>query len=248
LSGDSEFLGNSGTHVWVDLVEVSDHDFLDALSALSERAANVGHPVFSVGLREDLSPESSWLLVVVVRVGVSVSSDVAVEFLWAPLGGWVLNWSAQAVWLVVDVGLLVSSDGEVTVSLIVMKPGSVWAVNWDLLIVSTESMSVGVWVGEESSLEHLVVGWFDSWDQMRWGEGGLLSLSVVVLWVSVQGHLSNLDEWVVTVWPDLGDVKNIESVVVSVFDWHDLNVPSPGWVVSLLDSIMKIPSSPVLVL
>jgi len=86
VTSKSELLGNSVSHIWIDLIEVANHDFLDALSALAEWAADVGDPVLSVGLGEHVLPESSWLLVVVVFVGVGISSSASVHLLWVPLG------------------------------------------------------------------------------------------------------------------------------------------------------------------
>jgi len=59
---------------------------------------------------------------------------------------------------------------------------------------------------------------------MSWREGGLLDFSEVVLRVSVQNHFTDWDQWVVSVWPDLGDIKDVPFVVESVFFWHSLDV------------------------
>jgi len=77
---------------------------------------------------------------------------------------------------------------------------------------------------------------------MAWCESGLLNFSMVVLWVSIQGHLTNLMKWIITMWPDLGDIKYIESVVGSVFLWHQLYKPSPGWEIFRSDGVIKISS------
>jgi hypothetical protein len=47
---------------------------------------------------------------------------------------------------------------------------SVWAVDWDLVVVGAEAMSVGIRVVDESALEHLAVGCLDAWDKVGWGE------------------------------------------------------------------------------
>ena len=83
---------------------------------------------------------------------------------------------------------------------------------------------------------------------MAWGESNLLSLGVEVLWVPVEGELSDLLEWVVGVRPDLGDVVNVESVLGGVSNWHHLNVKGPRWEVAVLDGVEKIGGREVLVL
>ena len=46
--------------------------------------------------------------------------------------------------------------------------GAVGAVDGDLLVVGSESVSVGVGVGEESSLEHLIEGGLHSGNEVSW--------------------------------------------------------------------------------
>ena len=82
----------------------------------------------------------------------------------------VVIWSSVHIWLVVDGTSTVSINSEETVSLPVIDFGSVWAVDWNLSVVTTESVSVSIWVREKSSLKHLIVGSFNSWNEMTWVE------------------------------------------------------------------------------
>ena len=127
-----------------------------------------------------------------------------------------------------------------TISLVVGDSGSVWAVNWDLLVVNAKSMTVGVWVREKSSLQHFIVRWLDAWHQVRGREGRLLDLCVIVLWVSVEGELSHLDEGVIRLRPDLGDVEYVELVVLGISLGHHLHEPGPGGEVAGLDVLVQI--------
>lgn len=88
-------------------------------------------------------------------------------------------------------------------------------------------MSVGIWVREKTTLEHLVVGRFNTWHQMARSESNLFGLGMVVFWVAVQNKLSNLLEGIITMRPDLSNIIDIESVIFSISEWHDLDVPSP---------------------
>lgn len=54
-------------------------------------------------------------------------------------------------------------------------------------------MSVSIRIVDESSLKHFAVGCLDTWHEVSWGEGGLFGFSMEVLWISVEGELSNLD-------------------------------------------------------
>jgi len=120
-------------------------------------ACKVAGEVVSVSLREDLSVEDSWLLVVVIGVIVDVSSSHARDGGGRPLLGWVFNWPVQGVGLIVRSSSLVSVYPHGAIALIVSNSGPVGAVNGNLLIVGAESVAVGIRVREQSALEHPVI-------------------------------------------------------------------------------------------
>lgn len=196
--------------------------------------------MFSIGFSEHILPKGSWLLEIGVGVLVLISTCLSMEIELRPCVLWILLRSISGVWLVVGGTSVVAVDSCGTISNVTSNSSSVRAVNWDLFVVLSESVSVGIWVREESSLEHLISRWLNTWDQVAWGESGLLSFSVIVLWVSIQSHFTNFLKWVILMWPDLGDVKNIKSVVISILLWHHLNIPGPGWEVALLDFMVEI--------
>jgi len=74
---------------------------------------------------------------------------------------------------------------------------SVGAVNGDLLVVRAKSVTVGVGVVQQATLQHLVVRGFNTVDQVGGRVGNLLSLGVVVGGVSVEGNFTNGDQGVV---------------------------------------------------
>ena len=101
-------------------------------------------------------------------------------------------------------------------------------------------MTVGVRIVDKTALKHLVVGWFDTWDHVGWGEGRLLRFGMVILWVLVKNELSNLLERVIAVRPNLGNIVDVKPVGFSIGDWHDLSIPCPRREVTLGDFIVKI--------
>ena len=228
---------------------MGEHSHLDALVALSEATGNVLDAVGPLGVVEDLVEELAWLLVVGVGVLVCVSTDLAVEFLAVRGIGLVLNWASEGVWLVVNGTAATTVGNHPSITLVVWASeglGSVWAVNGDVMVVGLEAVSMGIRVVDKSALEHLIVGGLDTWDEVAWGEGDLLSLGMEVVWVPVEGQLTDLLERVVGVRPDLGDVVDIESVFSGVSDRHDLDEPGPGWEVSVLDVVEEVHGGEVL--
>ena len=102
-------------------------------------------------------------------------------------------------------------------------------------MVGSESMSVSIRIVNKSSLKHLAVGGLNTWHKVCWGESGLFSLSVEILWISVESKSSNLDEGNLRLWPNLGDIIYVETIFLSLIKWHRLDIPCPRWEVALLN-------------
>ena len=73
-------------------------------------------------------------------------------------------------------------------------------------------------------------------------------LGEVVLGISVQDHLSDLNQRVVAVRPDLGQVERVEGALLGLLEGHNLDLQVPRGVVAALDGIEQIPSRVVRVL
>ena len=122
--------------------------------------------------------------------------------------------------LVVWLRSLVSIDTHGTITLTIRNTSSVWAVNWDLVVVSAKSMTVSIRVREESALKHFVKRGLHTRNEMSRRESSLLSVLEVVLRVSVEDQFTNGHERVVRVRPDLGHIENVPSVLETIVDWH----------------------------
>ena len=185
VSGDAKALGNSLTILRINLVEKLDHLLLDFSSGTTETAADVLDQVSPVSLIHHLSEESSGLLEIIIGVLMRVSASEAGERKLSLLLAWVLNRAVMRVGLIIGTTSLVSIDGGGAISLIVSDSSSVGAVDGYLIEVSTESVSVGIGVREESPLEHLVCRWLNTWDGVSGSKCNLLSLSEIVLRILV---------------------------------------------------------------
>jgi hypothetical protein len=145
-----------------------------------------------------------------------------------------------AVGLVVNGAAMVSIDSARAISLVGGNSGSVRAVDGDLVVVGTQSVSVGVGVREDSALEHLVVGELNTWDDMGWGESNLLNLGKVILRVSVKIEFSNRDQRIVAVGDYLGHIEDVKLVVLTRLLRDELDIPCPGGEVTLLNVLEQI--------
>ena len=105
-------------------------------------------------------------------------------------------------------------------------------------------MTVGIWVGEKTALEDGVGRWFDARRHVCWVESDLLNLGEVVLGVLVQLENTDLAERELLVWPDVGQVEDVDALLLpklfSLLGCHRLELDSPRWVVALLDSVEKV--------
>ncbi len=83
-------------------------------------------------------------------------------------------------------------------------------------------------VGEQPAEQHLVRTRADPRHHVRRLERRLLHLGEVIAGIAVQDHASDRDRRVVRVWPDLGQVKRVETVGGGSRERHDLYFQPPG--------------------
>jgi hypothetical protein len=83
---------------------------------------------------------------------------------------------------------------------------------------------------------------------VRWGEGNLFNFGKVVLNILVEGELSDLSQWDLLLWPDLGQVEDVPAELLSFFWRENLDVDGPAWEVTFLDRVEQILGVPVWVL
>jgi hypothetical protein len=226
---------------------VSNETFLDISATFTKSTGDVVDNALALGVVEDSSEEVASLFVVIVGMVVCVTSDLTVVVSSVPGGGGVFNGTVSGVRLVVDFTSLVAVNAHGTVTDHVSSTSAVGAVDRDLLVVGTKSVSVGVGVGEKTSLKHLVKRSLNSGNQVRGRESRLLSLSVEVLGVTVEDHSSNINERVVFLRPDFSNVIDIKSVFGSISDGHHLHFHGPAREVFVFDVVVKVIGSKVLI-
>lgn len=225
---------DGSTKVWVNLGEVVEYSVLNVWSGIANMDSNIVSQVLLLTwtLTQDIVQSSSLLELICSSLPVEWSGStspnlllllerVVSEFQWEVRGN--VIWS----------GAQVTVDSHQTVSHVRVVNLGVWAVDRNLLVVNTQSVSVGVWVREQSGLQHWVSRWLHVRNSVRRREGSLLNIGKVVGWVLVQHQLTESSHWVVLVWPDLGQVKHREWGLLSLLWGHGLDVTSPGWVVTL---------------
>lgn len=77
---------------------------------------------------------------------------------------------------------LVVSHSHGTIPLVVLRAGTVRAVHRDLVVVGSQTMAMGVIVGKETTLKHLIWGRLNAWHKVGRGEGQLLHLQWTSAW------------------------------------------------------------------
>lgn len=144
-------------------------------------------------------------------------------------------------------GAIVAVDDHGAVALEGVE-GNGGGVDGDLLVVGAEAVAVGVGVGEEAGLEDGVGRGLDAGDEVGGGEGGLLDLGKVVLDVLVEGELADGSEGYLALRPDLGQVEDVPSELLSLLRGEDLNIHGPAGVIALLNRLEEILRMPIGVL
>jgi len=87
-------------------------------------------------------------------------------------------------------------------------------VNRQLLVVHADAMTVCVWVRKEARLQDWVRGGLDTWGKMRGVEGYLLYFCEVVFGVLVEGEFADFSEGELFVWPDVGEVEDVDLLLL----------------------------------
>ena len=128
--------------------------------AAAHVARDIVHNLLSHGIVENLVEQGAGLLVVGVWVSVCVPAKWSVHGLGMNfVGSSSLLWPVDSSWFVVWCGTVATSNIHDTITLVVGRSHScsVWAVDWDLVVVGSKSMSVSVRIVDESSLKHFAV-------------------------------------------------------------------------------------------
>jgi len=77
-----------------------------------------------------------------------------------------------------------------------------------------------------------------------WTEGGLLNFGKVILCVLIQDDLTNLSQWELGLWPDVGQVEDIDLLLLpkllGLLRRHGLDVHGPTWKVSIFNGVVEI--------
>src|SRR5699024_3668052 len=107
-------------------------------------------------------------------------------------------------------------------------------VNWHILVVRTDAVTLLVRVSKDTCLQHAVCGQANARNQVGWVQSNLFDLSEEVAWVAVQNEVAHIVQWVILLRPGLGQIEWVPAVVLCILERHDLNLDVPDWVVALL--------------
>ena len=147
---------------------------------------------------------------------------------------------AVAVWFVVEGTAVIAVNPSCTVTVIAVVR-TTGRIDRDLVVVYAEAVPLGVTVGKEPPLEHLVGRETDAGHDIGRIEGGLFDLGEIVLRVFVQLQDPHLDQGIILVVPDLGQVEGIVGAGRRILLRHDLHREGPAGEVFLLDAFVEVP-------
>ena len=122
--------------------------------------------------------------------------------------------------------------------------GSPGSVNGQLLVVGTNAMSMSVCVRKEAGLKDWIGRRLNTRNEVGRTERNLLDLCEVVDGVLVENELTNLAARKLLLRPNMGKIEDIDLLLLpnlfGLLRSHGLDLNSPLWVVSTLDSFVEI--------
>src|SRR6266481_2923169 len=114
------------------------------------------------------------------------------------------------------------------------------AVDRQRFVVHTYPVAMRVCVREDAGLKHLVGRKTDAGNHVGRRERCLLDLSKVVFGISIQFQFTDLDQGILRMRPDLGQVEGVEAISLCLQFRHDLNREAPFRIVAFLDGLKEI--------
>ena len=136
-------------------------------------------------------------------------------------------------------------EGHVAVTLEVGDPViRTGGVDGKLLIVDPNTMTVGIWIREETTLKYRVGRWLDPRYHMRRVESYLLNLREIVDSVFVQDKFANLTERELLLGPNVGKIEDVDALllpkILGLLRGHGLPGTSPRGVITLFNTFVQV--------
>src|SRR5690606_33711572 len=147
---------------------------------------------------------------------------------------------AISIRLVMQAAALVAIDPHGTIAVIAVDRAT-GRVYRDLVVVHTQTVALRIAVGEQTPLQHAIRREADAGHHVGRGEGSLLHILEVVVRIAVELHVAHLDQRVVLLRPDLGQIERMKAIGSSLFLGHDLHVHGPAREVTVLDRLVQVP-------
>merc|ERR1712086_421140 len=157
----------------------------------------------------------------------------------------VISGSTKRIGIVIWASFLVSIHSHWSVSLIALSRCAIGTINWDLQIICTQAVTMGVRVREQSSLLHFIRAWLDSVHQMGWAKSQLFNFSKIISWIAVECQFACLNQRKFTMGPHFGQIKWVKFPIFSFLKTHDLNVHCVGGIIPLSNGVVQITNSKI---
>ena len=142
------------------------------------------------------------------------------------LGFGLLHPFAVAVGFVTESCAVVAVDTHLAVAMEGVERAA-RSVHGDRMVVDAEAVALGVAVGKEPALQHLVGRQADAGNDGGGIEGRLLDIGEIVLRIAVELQHADVDERKVPVRPDLGQIERIVGQLGGLGFGHDLDLHVP---------------------
>src|SRR5690625_705409 len=119
----------------------------------------------------------------------------------------------------------------------VIKERTFRSVYWNLIMVYSQTISLSITIRKQSSWKHAIWRETNSRNYVCRIESSLLYISKVIFRVTVQFQYSNLDQSIISFWPNVCQIKRVEWSLCCLFFGHHLDHHCPSWMVTSLNCI-----------
>ena len=148
--------------------------------------------------------------------------------------------AAEGIGLVIGVRIGIGGHEMHRPVLIVIMDRAFGRIDGQRFIMRADAMAMGVGIGEDARLQHLVGREPDARHDVGRRIGGLFDFREIIVGIAVELENANVDQGIILVRPHFGEAERIVGRLLRVEFGHDLHAQIPFWKLAALDRAIEI--------
>ena len=235
----AQSIGNTFTIGLVSLQTVADmpdFDFLRCIAYITSGVFKKHFLLLGFHQAEELSRLGIVVIIILTEIP-AVSSSFQFERRFGKIR--LLLPVAIAVGFVTRSATLIAVNPHQTIAMEAVNRAA-GSINRDEVMIDSQTVTLGITVGEKPALQHLIRRETDTRHDIGRIESRLFNIGKIVFRIAVKFQDTYLNQGIILVIPDLGQVKGIVRHFGGIFFRHDLEIHRPAGIITFLDAFIQV--------